>query len=171
MRCPSPSASGVARAPSLRAEGGAQAEAERGEAMLPYARVGAGFMIDFADHLVTAAHVVTDTDEVLVNWPTSACCATVVGADAELDVALLRIASPGRWRRRLGQQPPAPRPLGALGGRALRAEPFGGGRHRRRHRPPFSDDPELLYLRRPTSRSTPATPAGRWWMRAARSSA
>jgi serine protease Do len=138
---------GVARAePST--DGGAQAEAERGEAVLPYARVGAGFMIDAAGHLVTAAHVVTDTDEVLVKLADQRVLrASVVGADADLDVALLRIVSPG---------PVAP-PLGRS--TALRpghwvlsvGEPYGlnrsvaagiiGGTDRH-----FSDDPELLYL-------------------------
>ena len=138
---------GVARAEPA-AEGGAQAEAERGETVLPYARVGAGFMIDAAGHLVTAAHVVTDTDEVLVKLADQRVLrASVVGADAELDVALLRIASPG---------PVAP-PLGRSS--HLRpghwvlsvGEPYGlnrsvaagivGGTDRH-----FSDDPELLYL-------------------------
>ena len=34
--------------------------------------------------------------------------ASVVGADAELDVALLHIASPDRWRRRWAYSAPAP---------------------------------------------------------------
>ncbi len=138
---------GVARAEPGDAAG-AQGDAERGEPALPYARVGAGFLIDAAGHLVTAAHVVTDTDEVLVKLADQRVLrATVIGADADLDVALLHIASPG---------PVAP-PLGHS--TALRpghwvlsvGEPYGlnrsvaagivGGMDRH-----FSDDPELLYL-------------------------
>lgn len=140
---------GVARAEPV-AEGAAQpqAEAERGEPAMPYARVGAGFMIDNEGHLVTAAHVVIDTDEIIVKLADQRVLpATLVGADAELDIALLRIASPG---------PVAP-PLGRSA--LLRpghwvlsvGEPYGlnrsvaagivGGTDRH-----FSDDPELLYL-------------------------
>lgn len=138
---------GVARAESA-VEGSAQGDAERGTPVLPHARVGAGFMIDNEGHLVTAAHVVTDTDDVIVKLADQrVLAATVVGADAELDIALLRIASPG---------PVAP-PLGRSA--ALRpghwvlsvGEPYGlnrsvaagivGGTDRH-----FSDDPELLYL-------------------------
>lgn len=141
---------GVARAESEDA-GGAQANAERGEPALPYARVGAGFMIDAAGYLVTAAHVVTDTDEVIVKLADQRVLrATLVGADAELDVALLRIAGaevsalpppplgrsaalrPGHWVLSVGE------PYGL--NRSVAAGIVGGmDRH-------FSDDPELLYL-------------------------
>src|SRR5512147_2588401 len=140
---------GVARAEPV-AEGVAQpqADAERGEPAMPYARVGAGFMIDNEGHLVTAAHVVTDTDEIIVKLADQRVLpATLVGGDAELDIALLRIASPG---------PVAP-PLGRS--TTLRpghwvlsvGEPYGlnrsvaagivGGMDRH-----FGDEPELLFV-------------------------
>jgi serine protease Do len=138
---------GVARA-EQEGDGGAEAEAQRGSPALPYARVGAGFFIDNEGHLVTAAHVVTDTDEVIVKLADQRVLrATVVGADADLDVALLRVASPGPVA------PPLGRSLHLRPGHWVLSvgEPYGlnrsvaagivGGTDRH-----FSDDPELLYL-------------------------
>ena len=138
---------GVADAEPV-AEGAAQGEAERGEPPMPYARVGAGFMIDNEGHVVTAAHVVTDTDEVLVKLSDQRVLpAMVVGADTDLDIALLRIASPGPVA------PPIGRSTQLRPGHWVLSvgEPYGlnrsvaagivGGTDRH-----FSDDPELLYL-------------------------
>ncbi len=140
---------GVASAEPV-AEGAAapQSDAERGEPALPYARVGAGFMIDNEGHVVTAAHVVTDTDEIIVKLADQRVLpATLVGADADLDIALLRIASPGPVAPPLGRST-----LLRPGHWVLSVgEPYGlnrsvaagivGGTDRH-----FSDDPELLYL-------------------------
>lgn len=138
---------GVARAEPV-AEGAAQGDAERGEPAMPYARVGAGFMIDNEGHVVTAAHVVTDTDEVLVKLADQRVLrATLLGADVDLDIALLRIASPGPVAPPIGRST-----LLRPGHWVLSVgEPYGlnrsvaagivGGTDRH-----FSDDPELLYL-------------------------
>jgi S1-C subfamily serine protease len=139
---------GIARNPQQVVAAGAPAEAERGTSVLPYARIGAGFFIDTQGFVVTAAHVVADCDEVVVKLADQrVVTATVVGIDADTDIAVLRIASPG---------PVAP-PLGRS--TALRpghwvlsvGEPYGlngsvaagivGGTDRH-----FSDDPELLFL-------------------------
>ncbi|MFT3957021.1 MAG: trypsin-like peptidase domain-containing protein [Piscinibacter sp.] len=139
---------GIARNPAPTVAANAPADSERGETVLPYARIGAGFFIDNQGFVVTAAHVVADCDEVIVKLADQRVIpATLVGLDADTDVAVLRIASPG---------PVAP-PLGRS--TALRpghwvlsvGEPYGlngsvaagivGGTDRH-----FSDDPELLFL-------------------------
>ncbi len=140
---------GVARSEPAAVGGGpAPHEAERGTPVMPYARVGAGFMIDNQGHLVTAAHVVTDTDEVIVKLADQRVMpATLIGADADLDIALLRIDSPGPVAPPLGRST-----LLRPGHWVLSVgEPYGlnrsvaagivGGTDRH-----FSDDPELLYL-------------------------
>lgn len=140
---------GVARSePDALGGGPAPHEAERGTPVMPYARVGAGFMIDNEGHLVTAAHVVTDTDEVIVKLADQRVRrARLIGADVDLDIALLRVDSPGPVAPPLGRST-ALRPghwVLAVG------EPYGlnrsvaagivGGTDRH-----FSDDPELLFL-------------------------
>lgn len=141
---------GIARNTPQTVAAGApvETEVERGTSVLPYARIGAGFFIDNQGFVVTAAHVVADCDEVIVKLADQrVIAATVVGIDADTDIAVLRIASPG---------PVAP-PLGRS--TALRpghwvlsvGEPYGlngsvaagivGGTDRH-----FSDDPELLFL-------------------------
>lgn len=139
---------GIARNPSPTVPANSPADSERGEPVLPYARIGAGFFIDNQGFLVTAAHVVADCDEVIVKLADQRVVpATMVGLDADTDIAVLRIASPG----------PVVPPLGRS--TALRpghwvlsvGEPYGlngsvaagivGGTDRH-----FSDDPELLFL-------------------------
>jgi S1-C subfamily serine protease len=122
--------------------------AERGTAPLPDARIGAGFLIDADGHVVTAAHVVADSDEVIVKLADQrVLSATLIGTDADTDIALLRIASrgpvapplgrsttlrPGHWVLAVGE------PYGL--NRSVAAGIVGGmDRH-------FSDDSELLYV-------------------------
>jgi serine protease Do len=70
--------------------------AERGVSLLPQARIGAGFMVDADGHVVTAAHVVTDCEVVIVKLADQRVLrATLIGTDADTDIALLRIASRG----------------------------------------------------------------------------
>lgn len=128
---------------------GPSADAERGnDDSLPFARVGAGFLIDAEGHVVTAAHVVADCEQVLVKLSDRrVLVAESVGADPDTDIALLRIA----------YTPPAPPPLGRSA--TLRpghwvlgiGEPYGlnrsvtagivGGKDRH-----FVDDPEMLFI-------------------------
>jgi S1-C subfamily serine protease len=126
---------------------GPTADAERGEAQ-PYSRIGAGFVVDAQGLVVTAGHVVADTDQIVVKLADQrVLAAQLVGTDADTDIALLRI----------DYATPRPPPLGRAG--TLRpghwvlavGEPYGlnrsvsagvvGGTDRH-----FVDDPELLYI-------------------------
>lgn len=126
---------------------GPSADAERGDS-LPYARIGAGFMIDGEGFLVTAAHVVADCDQVVVKLADQrVMVAETIGSDPDTDIALLRIP----------YTPAAPPPLGRAAG--LRpghwvlgvGEPYGlnrsvsagivGGKDRH-----FVDEPEMLFI-------------------------
>lgn len=127
---------------------GPSADAERGIEAQPYARIGAGFFVDPQGLVVTAGHVVADTDQVVVKLADQrVLAAQIVGTDPDTDIALLRIA----------HSTPRPPPLGRTG--TLRpghwvlavGEPYGlnrsvsagivGGTDRH-----FIDDPELLYI-------------------------
>ena len=121
---------------------------ERGGSALPYSRIGAGFLIDAAGHIVTAAHVVSESDEVIVKLADQRVLrATVIGTDLDTDIALLRIDSagpvapplgrsttlrPGHWVLSVGE------PYGL--NRSVAAGIVGGmDRH-------FGDEPELLFV-------------------------
>lgn len=118
-------------------------------------RIGAGFFIDAQGHAVTAAHVVQDSQQVVVRLPDQRVLpATVQALDEEADIALLQLPPEAR---------PSGRPAGAappLGSAArLRpgdwvlavGEPYGlnrsvtagvvGGTDRH-----FGDDHELLFI-------------------------
>ncbi|MBX3604757.1 MAG: trypsin-like peptidase domain-containing protein [Piscinibacter sp.] len=127
---------------------GPTADAERGADPQPYARIGAGFMVDAQGLVVTAGHVVTDTDQVVVKLDDQrVLAAQVIGIDADTDIALLRIdyraprapplgrastLRPGHWVLAIGE------PYGL--NRSVSAGVVGGtDRH-------FVDEPELLYL-------------------------
>lgn len=140
---------GMARPERADFEGaGPSADAERGADSLPYARIGAGFMVDDQGFLVTAAHVVADCEQVLVKLADQrVMVAETIGSDADTDIALLRIA----------HTPSAPPPLGrAVGLRPGHwvlgvGEPYGlnrsvsagivGGQDRH-----FVDEPEMLFI-------------------------
>lgn len=126
---------------------GPAAEAERG-VDAPYARIGAGFFVDAAGLLVTAGHVVADTEQVVVKLADQrVLAAEVLGIDADTDIALLRLAHqaaeapplgrsttlrPGHWVLAVGE------PYGLY--RSVTAGIVGGmDRH-------FVDDPELLFI-------------------------
>lgn len=121
---------------------------ERGVSALPYARIGAGFLIDAAGHIVTAAHVVSESDEVIVKLADQRVLrASLIGTDLDTDIALLRIDSagpvapplgrsttlrPGHWVLSVGE------PYGL--NRSVAAGIVGGmDRH-------FGDEPELLFV-------------------------
>ena len=139
---------GIARNPAPAVAANAPADSERGEPVLPYARIGAGFFIDSQGFIVTAAHVVADCDEVIIKLADQRVIpATLVALDADTDVAVLRIASaspvapplgrstalrPGHWVLSVGE------PYG-LNGSVAAGIVGGTDRH-------FSDDPELLFL-------------------------
>lgn len=139
---------GIARNPTPTVAANAPADGERGEPVLPYARIGAGFFIDNQGHVVTAAHVVADCDEVIVKLADQRVIpATLVGLDADTDIAVLRIASPGPVAPPLGRSTmlrpghwvlSVGEPYG-LNGSVAAGIVGGTDRH-------FSDDPELLFL-------------------------
>lgn len=121
---------------------------ERGLPDMPYSRIGAGFLIDAAGHIVTAAHVVSESDEVIVKLADQRVLrAIVIGIDPDTDIALLRIDSagpvgpplgrsttlrPGHWVLSVGE------PYGL--NRSVAAGIVGGmDRH-------FGDEPELLFV-------------------------
>jgi serine protease Do len=121
---------------------------ERGPPATPYSRIGAGFLIDAAGYIVTAAHVVSESDEVIVKLADQRVLrATVIGTDLDTDIALLRIDSagpvapplgrsttlrPGHWVLSVGE------PYGL--NRSVAAGIVGGmDRH-------FGDEPELLFV-------------------------
>jgi serine protease Do len=119
---------GVARSEPAGIGSVAPSEAGRGASAVPYARIGAGFLIDAAGHIVTAAHVVADSDEVIVKLADQRVLrARLIGTDPDTDIALLHIDSAG---------PVAP-PLG----RSTVAAGIVGGMDRH-----FGDEPELLFV-------------------------
>ncbi|QTN24088.1 trypsin-like peptidase domain-containing protein [Rhizobacter sp. AJA081-3] len=139
---------GVARSEPAAIGGLPPNSDERGVSTLPYARIGGGFLIDAAGHIVTAAHVVSESDEVIVKLADQRVLrATVIGTDLDTDIALLRIDSagpvapplgrsttlrPGHWVLSVGE------PYGL--NRSVAAGIVGGmDRH-------FGDEPELLFV-------------------------
>ncbi len=140
---------GLARRERIDYDGaaGPDADAERG-VVVPYARIGAGFFVDAGGLIVTAGHVVADTEQVVVKLADQrVLAAEVLGTDADTDIALLRVPQaaaepvplgrsatlrPGHWVLAVGE------PYGLY--RSVTAGIVGGmDRH-------FVDDPELLYI-------------------------
>lgn len=126
---------------------GPAADAERGDPQ-PYTRIGAGFFVAADGLVVTAGHVVADTEQVVVKLADQrVLAAQIVGTDPDTDIALLRVAHntpsppplgrsttlrPGHWVLAVGE------PYGL--NRSVSAGIVGGtDRH-------FVDDPELLYI-------------------------
>ncbi len=114
----------------------------------PRTRMGAGFFVSADGLIATAAHVVTDAPSIIVKLPDQrVMMAELVAADADADIALIRIAA----------SLPAPPPMGDSA--SLRTgdwvlavgEPYGldrsvvagivGGRGRH-----FAEDGELLFI-------------------------
>lgn len=113
-----------------------------------YARVGAGFLVDVQGFVVTAGHVVTDCDQIVVKLSDQRVLgAERVGLDADTDIALLRVPHD------LSRPPPLGRSTALRPGHWVLAvgEPYGlnrsvsagivGGKDRH-----FGDDPELLFI-------------------------
>lgn len=133
----------VLRAPVRSAEGPRTARDAEAETV-----VGAGFLIDGAGHLVTAAHVIDAAQKIIVRLVDQQIVqAELVGLDAVADIALLRIPLP--WP----VDPPLARPRSVDAGDFVFAigDPYGLDRSvsagivaaTNRH---FEDDPELVYL-------------------------
>lgn len=139
---------GVARQERIDYDAGPAADDERGLEATPHARIGAGFFVDAAGLLVTAGHVVADTERVVVKLADQrVLVAQVLGTDADTDIALLRVA------HRSAEAPPLGRSATLRPGHWVLAvgEPYGlyrsvtagivGGMDRH-----FVDEPELLFI-------------------------
>ena len=133
---------------------GVDADDETGfDARGPFGTVGAGFVVDESGTIVTAAHVTIGARRILVRLSDQrVVLAVLVGEDAELDIAILRIDAPGLQPLRFGRAAALRagdwvlaigEPYG-LNGSAVAGIVGGGTRH-------FGEDMEGLFIQSSTS--------------------